>query len=178
METDLTIGLAPDKADWQSSAQFTARRLAANAAVEAGPQDMQLGFAHGALEPEQEAIIEEGGMIDAVGVADQGIGEAAQLDEAMPIGVVARQARDLEPQHEADVGERDFGGQPGEARSRDKAGAGESEVLIDDDDAIGGPTEFERQAHIVDRSTRDCSRPGRRWTGAGRRSPDAKDGGP
>ena len=55
METDLTIGLAPDKADWQSSAQFTARRLAANAAVEAGPQDMQLGFAHGALEPEQEA---------------------------------------------------------------------------------------------------------------------------
>ena len=142
METDLTIGLAPDKADWQSSAQFTARRLAANAAVEAGPQDMQLGFAHGALEPEQEAIIEEGGMIDAVGVADQGIGEAAQLDEAMPIGVVARQARDLEPQHEADVREGDFGGEPGETRSRDKAGAGESEVLIDDHDAIGGPAEF------------------------------------
>lgn len=142
METDLTIGLAPDKADWQSSAQFTARRLAANAAVEAGPQDMQLGFAHGALEPEQKAIVEKGGMIDAVGVADQRIGEAAQLDEAMPIGVVARQARDLEPEHEADVGERDFGGQPGEPRSRDKAGAGEPEVLIDDDDAIGGPAEF------------------------------------
>jgi hypothetical protein len=60
----------------------------------------------------------------------------------MPIGVVARQARDLEPEHEADVGERDLGSEPGEARSRHKAGAGESEVLIDDDDAIGGPAEF------------------------------------
>ena len=103
---------------------------------------MQLGFAHGALQPEQEAIVEQGGMIDAVGVADQRIGEAAQLDEAMPIGVVARQARDLEPENEADVGERDFGGEPCEPRSRDKAGAGEPEVLIDDDDAIGGPAEF------------------------------------
>jgi hypothetical protein len=49
VEADLAIGLAPDKADRQSSAQFTARRLVANAAVEAGPQHMQLGFAHGAL---------------------------------------------------------------------------------------------------------------------------------
>ena len=103
---------------------------------------MQLGFAHGALEPEQEAIVEEGGMIDAVGVSDQRIGEAAQLDEAMPIGVVARQARDLKPKHEADVRQGDFGGEPGETRSRDKAGAGEPEILIDDDDAIGGPAEF------------------------------------
>ena len=95
-------------------------------------------------------------MIDAVGVADQRIGEAAQFDEAMPVGVVARQARDLEPEHEADVGERDFGGQSGEPRSRDKAGAGEPEVLVDDDDAIGGPAEFPGLgggAHIVDRST-------------------------
>ena len=81
-------------------------------------------------------------MIDAVGVADQRIGEAAELDEPMPIGVVARQARDLEAKHEADVGEGDFGGEPGETRSRDKAGAGEPEILIDDDDAIGGPAEL------------------------------------
>jgi len=34
---------------------------------------------HRPVEPEQEAIVEEGRMIDAVGVADQRIGEAAQL---------------------------------------------------------------------------------------------------
>ena len=142
VEADLAIGLAPNKADRQSSAEFATRRLVANAAVEAGPQHMQFGLAHGALEPEQQAIIEERRMIDAVGIADQRIGEAAEFDEAMPIGVVAREARDLEPEHEADMGERDFGGEAGEARSRDKAGAGEPEVLIDDDDAIGGPAEF------------------------------------
>jgi hypothetical protein len=49
----------------------------------------------------RRSLKREGGMIDTVGVADQRVGEAAQLDEAMPIGVVARQARDLEPEHEA-----------------------------------------------------------------------------
>jgi len=67
---------------------------------------------------------------------------AAEVDEAAPIGVVARRARDLESEHEADVGECDFGGEAGEARSRDKAGTGEPEVLIDDDDAIVGPAKF------------------------------------
>lgn len=50
-------------------------------------------------------------MIDAVGIADQRVGEPAQIDEAMPVGVVARQTRDLKPEHEADVTERDLGGQ-------------------------------------------------------------------
>ena len=54
----------------QSSAEFTACCLVANAAVEAGPQHMKFGLAHGALEPEQEPIIEEGWMIDAICIAD------------------------------------------------------------------------------------------------------------
>jgi hypothetical protein len=56
VEADLAIGLAPDKADGQSAAEFTACCLVANAAVETGPQHMKFG----ALEPEQETIIEEG----------------------------------------------------------------------------------------------------------------------
>src|SRR5260370_2624996 len=79
---------------------------------------MQLGLAHGALEPEQEAIIEEGWMIDALCIADQRVGEAAEVDEPVPIGVIARQARDLESEHEADVGERDCGGEGGGSPSR------------------------------------------------------------
>jgi hypothetical protein len=34
-------------------------------------------------------------MIDTIGVADQRVGETGQIDEAVPIGVVARQARNL-----------------------------------------------------------------------------------
>src|SRR5882762_6793230 len=70
------------------------------------------------------------------------VGEAAEVDEAVPVGIVARQARDLESEHEADVGERDCGGEAGEARSRDKTGAGKPEVLVDDDDAVVGPAKL------------------------------------
>ncbi len=89
MEAHLAIGLAPDEADRQAAAQFAARCLVADAAVEAGAQHMQLGLAHGALEPKQETIVEQGRMIDAVGIADQRVGEPAEVDEAVPVGIVA-----------------------------------------------------------------------------------------
>ena len=82
MEADLAVGLAPDEADRQTSAEFAACCLIANAAVEAGPQYMQLSLAHGALEPKQETVVEQGRMIDAVGIADQCVGEAGKVDEA------------------------------------------------------------------------------------------------
>ena len=103
MEADLAVLLAPDEADRQAAAQFAAGGLVANAAVQARAQDMQLGLAHGALEAEQQTIVEQRGMIDAVGIADQGVGEAAEIEQAIPIGVVAREARDFEAEHDADV---------------------------------------------------------------------------
>ena len=48
----------------------------------------------------------------------------AQIEQAIPVGVVARQARDLEAEHDADVGERDLGGQ---AREADRATTPEPE---------------------------------------------------
>ena len=101
MEPDLALLLSPDEADRQAAAQFAARGLVANAAVEPRAQDVQLGFAHGALEAEHQAVVEQGGVIDAVGVGDQGVGDAAQIEQAIPVGVVARQARDLEAEHDA-----------------------------------------------------------------------------
>jgi hypothetical protein len=89
VEPDLAVGVTPDEADRQTAAELAACGLVANAAVEAGPQHMQLGLAHGALEPEQKAVVEQGRMVDAVGVADQGIGKAGKVDEAIPFGVVA-----------------------------------------------------------------------------------------
>jgi hypothetical protein len=48
---------------------------------------------------------------NALGIADERVGEAAQIDEAVPVGIVASQTRDLKPEHEADVTKRDLGGQ-------------------------------------------------------------------
>ena len=41
---DLSVGVAPDQPDRQPDAQFAARGLVADAAVEAGPQDVQFGL--------------------------------------------------------------------------------------------------------------------------------------
>ena len=49
MEPHFAIFLPPDEADGKAATQLAAGGLVANPAVEAGPQDMQLGFADGAL---------------------------------------------------------------------------------------------------------------------------------
>ena len=45
-----------------------------------------------AFQAKQQAVVEHGRMIDTIGVADQRVGQAAKLDETMPIGVVAGEA--------------------------------------------------------------------------------------
>ena len=63
--------LAPDQSDRQAAAEFSARRLVADAAVEASTKDMELRFAHRALQAEQEAIVEQRRVIHAVRVANR-----------------------------------------------------------------------------------------------------------
>ncbi len=57
---------------------------------------MEFGLRHGALESEYQAIIEQPRMIDAVGITDEGIGCTAEVEQPVPIGVIARQPRDLQ----------------------------------------------------------------------------------
>src|SRR4029077_15674192 len=125
MEADLAILLAPDETNRQAAPQFAASGLVANPAVKTRSYDMQLSLPHGALETEQQSIVEHRGMIDAVGIADEGVGEAAQIEQAIPIGVVPGEAGDFEAEHDADMAEGDFSGEPGEAiRCRNRKARG------------------------------------------------------
>ena len=142
VEADFAVGFAPDKADRQTAPKLTTRRLVADAAVEPGAQDVELRLAHCAFQPEQEPVVEQRRVIDPVRIADQGVGEAAQVDEPIPVGIVAGQSGHLQAQDQTDVSKGDLGGQPGKARSRDCAGAGQTEVLVDDDNPIGRPAKL------------------------------------
>ena len=122
MEPDLAIRLTPDEADRQSAPEFSARRLVANAAIEARTQDIKLGLAHRTLEAEQEPVVKIRWVIQAVRVADQAVGQPAQVDKPVPVGIVAREPRDLEPQNDTDVAEGDLSGQTRKARSCHRAG--------------------------------------------------------
>src|SRR6266436_9625890 len=93
-------------------------------------------LAHGALETEQQSVIEQGGMIEAVSIADERVGEAAEIEQAIPVGVIAGEAGDLKTEHDSDMPERNLGGEACKSVALDDAGSGNSEVLVDDDNLL------------------------------------------
>ena len=105
---------------------------------------MQLGLAHGALEAKQQSIVEHGRVINAVGIADERVGEAAEIEQAIPVGIVAGEAEDLETEHDPDMSKRDVRREPREAAALDDAGAGQAEIFVDDDDPLRRPAERSR----------------------------------
>ena len=50
-------------------------------------------------------------MVDAIRVADQRVANAGKIDEAIPVGVVACEARDFKTEHDADMAERHLSGE-------------------------------------------------------------------
>src|SRR5262249_10871434 len=81
-------------------------------------------------------------MINAIGIANERVGQAGEIDEPVPIGVIAGEPRDLEAEHETDACESHFSSKAGKARPCDRAGTGKAEVLVDDNDTILWPPEL------------------------------------
>ena len=52
-------------------------------------------------------------MIDAVGIADERFGHRTQVEQVVPIGIITRQTRDFEIQHNARQSQRDGGDESG-----------------------------------------------------------------
>ena len=116
VEADLAVGLAPDEPDRQAPAQLASGGLAADSAFQPGAQHVQLRLAHRALQAKHQPVVERPRVIQAIAVADQGVGDGAQVQQPIPVGVVAGQAADLQAEHQPDVAEGDLGGQTGKPR--------------------------------------------------------------
>ncbi|MGB8383542.1 MAG: hypothetical protein WCG47_20215, partial [Dermatophilaceae bacterium] len=91
MPADLAVGVPPDQADGQGAEQLAAGGFVADPAVQPRPQDVQLGFAHGALHAEQQPVVEHRRVVDAVGVGDEGVGHPGQVQQPVPVAVVTGQ---------------------------------------------------------------------------------------
>jgi hypothetical protein len=168
VDQDLAVLLTPDQPDRQAAAQLATCGLVADPALKAGAQDVQLGLAHRALQPEQQPVVERAGVIEPVAVADHRVGHAAQIKQPIPVDVVARQARDLQAEHQAGAAERDLRGQPGEPRAVRQARAGDPEILVDHDDVLAREPQLDRapRARTGARSTRRCAQAAPARTGA------------
>src|SRR5213078_439968 len=73
--------------------------------------EVELAFGHGPLEAQQHPVVEGARVIKAVLVADQGAGHGADLQELMPVGVVAGQPGALQAQHDPGPAEGHLGDQ-------------------------------------------------------------------
>ena len=70
-------------------------------------------------EPEHQPVIEEPGVVEAVGIADQRIRGPAQIQQPVPIGIVAGESRHLQGEHDPHLAPRDLRGQFGEPLAGD-----------------------------------------------------------
>lgn len=68
-----------DQSGGQGAAILPAARLVEDAAAQPCLDDMQFGLAHGALDAEQQAVVEAGRIVDAVFIEDQGIGKSNSI---------------------------------------------------------------------------------------------------
>lgn len=84
--------LVIDEARGQRTMILAASRLVEDSTAQSGLENVKLGFAHGSFEPKQEPIIEVRWIVDAILVEDQRVGECADLQKAMPVGIVPCQS--------------------------------------------------------------------------------------
>ena len=138
---DDTILRVMHKADGHHLLEFPASGAAQDAAPQSCLKHMQFRFAHGALQAQQQAIVEVRGIVQPILIEDERVGQRAQLKQPMPIGGVARQTRHFQTEHDADATQTDFGHQTLEAFSVGRTGAGLSEVAVDHDDPIERPAQ-------------------------------------
>jgi hypothetical protein len=94
----------------------------------------QFGLAHRSLEPEEEAIVELAQIIDALGVDDEGVHQAAEVQELIPVAIVAGQVRDFESHHGPGAAQTDFSHEPLKARATGGTRARLAKVVINDHD--------------------------------------------
>ena len=140
IQHDLAGGVG-DQPDRQRHRELAAAGLGELPATQPGPDEVQLRFGHRAFQAEQQPVVEAGRVIEPVLVADQGVGEGADLQQPMPVGVVAGQPGDLEPQHDPGAAHADLGDEMLEAFAVSRRGTRLSLVAVDGHDLLDRPTQ-------------------------------------
>ena len=84
----------------QRHAQLAARRLLPLALVQAHPDLVQLRLAHEAGQAQEQAVVVGAGVVEALAVADDDAEHRAQLQQLVPVAVVAGQARGVQAQRQ------------------------------------------------------------------------------
>ena len=94
--------------------------------------------------PEQQSVVELARVIQAIFVADQGGGDAAQFEQLVPVGGVAGQPRAFQAEHDPGAAQRHLGDEVLKAFPVRGAGPGLALVDVDHGDLLVGPAQRDR----------------------------------
>ena len=78
---------------------------------------MKFRLADGALETEQEAIVQRIGIINSLAIPEQGIAQGADLEQLVPVAARASKAGHLHAEHDADMAQSDLSHEALEAQA-------------------------------------------------------------
>ena len=126
---------------WQT--EVTAARLVADASLQPGAEDMELGFGHRAFEPQAEPIVKVGWIIEAVLVQNERLCQRTEFEQPVPIRRIACQAGAFQAHHNADTVSANLGHELLKPCTV-PLGSRLAQIAIDHADLLGCPPECQR----------------------------------
>lgn len=138
---DHGLALVIVQPDRKQQPQLPFRRLMAPTGSQTLTNQMQLSLGHRALQAQHQPRVVIAGVIDAVTIADQRVGQRAQVHQVVPVSVSPRQPRDLDPEHQPDTAEPDFGNEPLKPAAVTRLRPPTTQVIIDHDHPVLVPPE-------------------------------------
>ncbi len=105
---------------------------------------MQFCLAEHALHAQQQPVVEQPRMVDAVGVGDQRVTRPGQVQQPVPGGVVTGQPGDLQRQDDPDLAHRHVRDQSLEPVALPEYRPGDAQVDVDDPNLLTRPPQGDR----------------------------------
>src|SRR6516162_970482 len=115
-----------------------------DSAIESFAKGVKFSLRHCAFQSENQAIVEKSGMIQAIIISEQGIGNGTHIEKAIPIRITPCQAGDLQPKKNSHSSHSNFHIQVIKSGTFDERFARNTEVFIDGAHLIPVPAERNR----------------------------------
>ena len=120
----------PAVASGQAKSQLATASLLPNRLHRTLSEQVQLELRHGALQPQEEPIINQRRVVNAVGIDDDRTDQTAHLDKVMPVATVTSEPRRLNAENGADVTAADFSHQALKPRAFNLPACRTAQVIV------------------------------------------------
>src|SRR5271157_1748214 len=132
---DVATGI-PVEAHRQDEPQFAAAGLLADGRLRSLAEQVQFKFRHGALQTQEQTIIDDIRIVDSIKVHYHRSHHATQLDQVMPVPAITRQARCFDAEHGSNFACAHFRHETLKPWTVDQARRGTAQVVVNDTNVL------------------------------------------